>query len=159
MIRWVAVWAFGGGGANVRQWVTLMGYFNRHRYLSYCSRFCRIYMEKTYGCYISEKATIADSVEFRHPNGIVIGEGVTIGEKVVIYQQVTLGGGRAGDQALNNYPSIGCNCVLFSGSKILGAISVGDNSIVGANAVVISTVPENSVAVGVPAKYHMRNIL
>jgi serine O-acetyltransferase len=116
-------------------------------------------MEKVYGCYISEKASIANSVEFRHPNGIVIGDGVVVGERVVIYQQVTLGGGRAGDQKLNNYPVVGSDCVIYSGAKILGHVLVGDNSIIGANAVVISDAPKKSVAVGVPAKFHNRKIL
>nr|WP_286198736.1 hypothetical protein [Mesorhizobium sp. BR1-1-16] len=97
-------------------------------------------------------AVIAPSVSFPHPTGIVIGDGVIIGERAKIYQNVTLGGARVGDQKANNYPTIGQDTVLFAGVVVVGKVTVGANCIVGANAVVLSDVPDGAVAVGSPAR-------
>lgn len=101
-------------------------------------------------CQISFNATIGKGVKFPHPVGIIIGEGVVIKNNVIIWQQVTLGSHGKKGQRLD-YPVIGNNVKLFAGAKIFGGITIGDNSIVGANAVVLKDIPENSVAVGVPA--------
>lgn len=109
-------------------------------------------IERNFGCYISSDAIIPLSVEFRHPNGIVIGKGAEVGENVVIYQQVTLGGARLGDWQDLKFPKIGDNTTIFAGAKILGDVTIGKNCIIGANAVVNRSIPDNSIAVGVPAK-------
>lgn len=109
-------------------------------------------VEKNYGVYINREADIKPGLSFPHPIGIVIGQGVRIDEDVVIYQHVTLGGARRGDWQENNYPSIGAGTVIFSGAVIVGNIKVGKNCVIGANAVVINDIPDNSTAVGVPAK-------
>lgn len=96
-----------------------------------------------------EKGTL-----FPHLSGIVISKASEIGHNCIIYQDVTIGARtvQEGDCAKpQNYPKIGNNVTIYAGAKILGAIKVGDNAIIGANAVVLSDVPENSVAVGVPA--------
>jgi len=80
-----------------------------------------------------------------HPNGIVIHPGSTIGPNCLIFQQVTIGD-RAG-----GIPSIGGNVDIGAGARIIGQISIGNHSLIGANAVVLTSVPENSVAVGIPA--------
>jgi serine O-acetyltransferase len=105
-----------------------------------------------YGTHISLKAEIGENLSLRHVNGVVIGDGVQIGGNVIIYQQVTIGGKNIGDAANDNYPIIEDNVTLFAGSKILGSVKIGKNSIVGANSVVINDVPENCVVAGVPAK-------
>ncbi|KAB8133686.1 serine O-acetyltransferase [Gracilibacillus oryzae] len=105
-----------------------------------------------YGSFISLNANIGRNLDFRHINGIVIGDGVTIANNVVIYQQVTLGGKNLGDFQKGNYPSIEDGVTIFAGAKIIGNITVGANSIVGANSVVINDVPANSVVAGIPAK-------
>jgi serine O-acetyltransferase len=109
-------------------------------------------LEKNYSIFINPKATIGIGLKLPHPTGIVIGAGATLGENVIIFQQVTIGGGRIGDAQVNNYPDIGNNCVLFAGAKLLGNIKIGNYCKIGANAVVIKDVPDNSVAVGIPAR-------
>lgn len=107
---------------------------------------------RTFGCYLSTKAVIGKNLKFRHPVGIVIGDGVTIGNDVIIYQNVTLGAARIGEGSRGYYPQIGNGVTIFAGAKIIGAITIGDNSTIGANSVVVKDVPKNSVAVGIPAK-------
>ncbi|MBX7535478.1 hypothetical protein K3175_07370 [Qipengyuania sp. GH1] len=104
------------------------------------------------GNYISSTARIDRSVKFPHPTAIVIGSGVIVEEKVVIFQSVTLGGARMGDFQRNNYPIIGAGTVIFSGTAIIGKVRVGRNCVIGANSVVLSDIPDNSVCVGAPAR-------
>jgi len=85
-----------------------------------------------------------------HGMGVVIGETAIVGDDVLIYQGVTLGG--AGLEKGKRHPTIGDNVVIGTGAKVLGNITVGDNSYVGANAVVIKDVPPNSTVVGVPGR-------
>lgn len=105
-----------------------------------------------YGLHLSLKAEIGKGLKIKHMNGIVIGDGVKIGDNVTIYQQVTLGGKNIGDMDKNNYPIVGNNVTIFSGAKILGNITIGENSIIGANSVVIRDVDSNSVYAGIPAR-------
>lgn len=116
------------------------------------ARFFEGMIQLKYGVFISHKATFPSSLKLKHPVGIVIGDGVVIGEKVTIYQNVTLGGARVGDQERNLYPTIGDNTVIFAGAVIVGRVQVGENCIIGANAVVLEDVPSDSTAVGVPAR-------
>ncbi|WP_082890472.1 serine O-acetyltransferase [Halotalea alkalilenta] len=113
-------------------------------------------LQRTYGVYISSKADIGAGLILPHPNGVVIGEKVIIGKNCTIYQQVTLGGGKVGDQSSGNYPVIGDNVTIYAGAKVLGSIKIGDNVIIGANAVIIKDVPSKAVAVGVPGKNILR---
>ncbi|MFH1578458.1 MAG: serine O-acetyltransferase EpsC [Candidatus Omnitrophota bacterium] len=85
-----------------------------------------------------------------HGMGIVIGETTVIGDNVTLYQGVTLGG--TGKQKTKRHPTIGNNVVVGAGAKVLGNIIIGDNSYIGANAVVIMDVPVNSTIVGVPGR-------
>ena len=85
---------------------------------------------------------------------VVIHKNTKIGNNVVISQCVTIGGR---SKSLN-VPIIGNNVYIAPGAKILGDIAVGDNSVIGANAVVIKDVPSNSVVAGVPAKVIKENI-
>jgi len=105
-----------------------------------------------YGCYISLNADIGLGVKFPHPNGIVIGDRVNIGENCTIYHQVTLGGKVIGDAQSGNYPQLGDHVVIFSGAKLIGNITIGEHSIIGANSVVNKDVPPYSVVAGIPAK-------
>jgi len=86
-----------------------------------------------------------------HPQGVILGAS-EIGENVTIYQQVTLGA-KSMDVGFDpsKRPQIGSNVILAAGSKVIGGVAVGDNSTVGANAVVLIDIPMNSLAVGVPA--------
>ena len=99
---------------------------------------------------IHPAATIGRRVFIDHAIGVVIGATAIVEDDVLIYQGVTLGG-----VSLNKgkrHPTIKSNVVIGSGAKILGNITVGSNSKIGANSVVVTDVPENSTAVGVPAR-------
>ncbi|WP_252314152.1 serine O-acetyltransferase [Sinobaca sp. H24] len=111
-----------------------------------------------FGTHISLTAEIGTNIEFRHINGVVIGDGVKIGNNVIIYQQVTLGGKNVGDKLTGNYPIIEDNVIIFSGAKIIGNVNIGKNSIVGTNSVVIKDVPPNSTVAGIPATIIKSNI-
>lgn len=85
-----------------------------------------------------------------HGVGVVIGETAIIGDDVLIYQQVTLGG--VSLTKGKRHPTVGNNVVIGAGSKVLGNITIGENSKIGANSVVVKDVPANSTAVGIPAR-------
>src|SRR3712207_8000632 len=80
--------------------------------------------------------------------GVVIGETAEIGDNVMMYHGVTLGG--TGKDKGKRHPTLGNNILVGSGAKILGPINIGDNSKVGANSVVLKDVPEGSTVVGIP---------
>lgn len=90
-----------------------------------------------------------------HGTGIVIGETTVIGDDVTIYQGVTLGG--TGKDTGKRHPTIGNHVLIGAGAKILGPLTIGDNTNVAAGAVVLDNIPENSTAVGVPARVVRRN--
>lgn len=102
------------------------------------------------GIEIHPGARIGKSFFIDHGMGVVIGETSIIGDNVLLYQGVTLGG--TGVEKGKRHPTIGNNVVIGGGAMILGNITVGDNSYIGANAVVIKDVPPNSTVVGVPGK-------
>ncbi len=102
------------------------------------------------GIEIHPGATIGRGLFIDHGMGIVIGETAEIGDNCTIYQNVTLGG--TGKDKGKRHPTIGSNVLIGCGAKVLGPFTVGDNSKIAANAVVLTEVPENSTAVGVPAR-------
>lgn len=102
------------------------------------------------GIEIHPGANIGKRFVIDHGMGIVIGETAEIGDDVLLYQGVTLGG--TGKEQGKRHPTIGNNVLIGSGAKVLGPFKVGDNSRIAANAVVLSEIPEDSTAVGVPAK-------
>ncbi|MEA4987506.1 MAG: serine O-acetyltransferase [Anaerovorax sp.] len=85
-----------------------------------------------------------------HGMAVVVGETAEIGNDVTIYQAVTLGG--TGKDSGKRHPTIGNNVMISSGAKVLGPFTVGDNSKIGAGAVVLEAVPPNCTVVGVPGK-------
>ena len=102
------------------------------------------------GIEIHPGAEIGKELFIDHGMGVVIGETTIIGDGVTLYQGVTLGG--TGKEKGKRHPTIGNNVVVGTGAKVLGNITIGDNSYVGANAVVIKDVPPNSTVVGVPGR-------
>jgi serine O-acetyltransferase len=94
-------------------------------------------------------ASVGTGLAIPHPTGVVIGKGVTLGDDCVIQSCVTIGGGRAGD---DRQPVIGSRVLVGAGARVLGPIEVGDDVTIGANSVVIASVPANSTVVGVPAR-------
>jgi serine O-acetyltransferase len=113
------------------------------RFISQLARFAT-------GIEIHPGAKIGKSFFIDHGMGVVIGETAEIGDDVLIYQGVTLGG--TGLEKGKRHPTIGNNVVIGGGAKVLGNITIGDNSYIGANAVVIKDVPPNSTVVGVPGR-------
>ncbi|MBM3248443.1 MAG: serine O-acetyltransferase [Candidatus Omnitrophica bacterium] len=102
------------------------------------------------GIEIHPGAKIGKGLFIDHGLGVVIGETSILGDNITLYQGVTLGG--TGKEKGKRHPTIGNNVVVGAGAKILGNIEIGDNSYVGANAVVIKDVPPNSTVVGVPGR-------
>jgi len=94
-------------------------------------------------------ATIGKRFFIDHGNGVVIGETALIGDDVVIYQGVTLGG--TGKTRGKRHPTIGNNVVIGAGAIVLGDITISDNSRIGAGAVVTKPVPQDTTVVGNPA--------
>ncbi|QAY67836.1 serine O-acetyltransferase [Paenibacillus protaetiae] len=122
--------------------------FTIARIISQISRFMT-------GIEIHPGARIGERFFIDHGMGVVIGETCEIGNDVVIYQGVTLGG--TGKEKGKRHPTIGNNVVIGSGAKILGSFTVGDNCNVGSNAVVLREVPPNCTVVGNPGRIVKRN--
>jgi len=102
------------------------------------------------GIEIHPAANIGKRLFIDHGMGVVIGETAVVGDDVLLYQGVTLGG--TGREKGKRHPNIGNNVVVGAGAKILGNITIGDNSYIGANAVVLKDAPANSTVVGVPGR-------
>ena len=124
----------------------------------------RLYLKKRYfvarmisqctarrtGIEIHPGAKIGKGFFIDHGHGVVIGETAEIGDNVTLYQGVTLGG--TGNETGKRHPTIEDNVMISSGAKVLGSITIGKNSKIGAGSVVVSDVPPNSTVVGVPGK-------
>ncbi|TVY06595.1 serine O-acetyltransferase [Paenibacillus cremeus] len=132
----VAHWFYG------RQWYTTA------RIISQVSRFMT-------GIEIHPGAVIGRRFFIDHGMGVVIGETCEIGDDVLLYHGVTLGG--TGKEKGKRHPTIGNNVVISAGAKVLGSFSVGDNSRIGSNAVVLSEIPSNSTVVGIPGRIVKRD--
>jgi serine O-acetyltransferase len=102
------------------------------------------------GIEIHPGAKIGSGVFIDHGMGVVIGETAEVGNDVTMYHGVTLGGTSL--EKGKRHPTIGDRVVLGAGAKILGNITIGADSRIGANAVVVRSVPDNSVVVGVPGQ-------
>ena len=107
------------------------------------------------GIEIHPGAKIGNGFFIDHGMGVVIGETAEVGENVTLYHGVTLGG--VSTEKGKRHPTIMDNVVIGAGAKVLGAIEIGVSSRVGANAVVVNPVPENSVVVGVPGQIVKRS--
>lgn len=105
---------------------------------------------KRTGIEIHPGAKIGKRVFIDHGSGVVIGETTVIGDDCTIYQGVTLGG--TGKDVGKRHPTIGNGVTVGSGAKVLGPINVGDNSLIGAGAIVLKDVPPNCTVVGNPGR-------
>ena len=106
------------------------------------------------GIEIHPGAKIGKGLVIDHGMGVVIGETAEIGENVLLYHGVTLGG--TGKDKGKRHPTLGDNVIIGAGAKVLGPIYIGSNSKIGANSVVLKDVPEGATAVGIPAKNIIR---
>ena len=129
-------------------------WFYKHN-MKFIARWISQSCAKKTGIEIHPGATIGRRLVIDHGHGIVIGETTEIGDDVLIYQGVTLGG--TGKDVGKRHPTIGNNVMISSGAKVLGPFKVGDNSRIAAGAVVLEEVPPNSTVVGVPAKVVRQN--
>lgn len=115
-------------------------------------RICRIP-----GVEIGTQHEIGEGLRIHHPHDIVIGRGARIGKNITIYNGVTLGARTLKDldentDSTQRHPTIEDGVTIFTGSKIIGNIIIGKNSIVGANSVVLDSFPPNSIIAGAPAR-------
>ena len=124
------------------------GYPLTARAVSQCTRFLT-------GIEIHPGATIGKGLFIDHGSGVVIGETAEIGDNCTIYQGVTLGG--TGKETGKRHPTLGDNVMIGAGAKLLGNFKVGSGSKIAAGAVVLTDIPENATAVGVPAKVVRQN--
>ncbi|MFC1897336.1 serine O-acetyltransferase [Chloroflexota bacterium] len=102
------------------------------------------------GIEIHPGARIGEGFFIDHGMGVVIGETSEIGDNVILYQGVTLGG--TSHQRAKRHPTLGNNVVVGVGAQLIGAITIGDNAKVGAGSVVVNSVPANATVVGVPGR-------
>ncbi len=124
-------------------------FYYRHN-LMFLARLVSQKAARKTGIEIHPGATIGRRLVIDHGTGVVIGETTEIGDDVLIYQGVTLGG--TGKDTGKRHPTIGNNVMISAGAKVLGPFKIGDNSRVAAGAVVLEEVPPNSTVVGVPAR-------
>ena len=107
------------------------------------------------GIEIHPGANIGKRLFIDHGMGVVIGETCEIGDNVTIYQGVTLGG--TGKEKGKRHPTVKDNALIATGAKVLGSITIGENSKIGAGSVVLRDVPSNSTVVGIPGRIVVQN--
>ena len=122
-------------------------YKRHHRFLARWVSECS---HRRTGIDIHPGATIGRRLVIDHGTGIVIGETAVLGDDVLLYQGVTLGG--SGKDVGKRHPTLGDRVTVGAGAKVLGSFTVGHDARIAANAVVLSAVPEDATAVGVPAR-------
>jgi len=131
---------------RIAHWFWTHGLFFLGRFTSQVSRFIT-------GIEIHPGAKIGRKFFIDHGMGVVIGETAVIGDNVTMYHGVTLGG--VTWDKVKRHPTIGDNVVIGSGAKVLGPFTVGANSKIGSNSVVVKEVPPNSSVVGIPGRVVM----
>ena len=118
---------------------------------SFLSTFLDYLIRVIFSSDISSRAVFGKGVNIMHGHDIVIGSHVVIGENVKIFNGVTLGNKNT-NTIIVEQPLIGNNVTICTGAKVLGSVRIGDNSVIGANSVVLKDVPKNEVWAGIPAK-------
>lgn len=127
---------------RVAHWFFLRGHL-------FCARMVSQWGRGFTGIEIHPGATIGDHLFIDHGMGVVIGETAEVGNNVTLYHGVTLGG--TGKDSGKRHPTVCDNVLISTGCKVLGPITIGENSRIGANSVVLSCIPANATAVGIPA--------
>jgi serine O-acetyltransferase len=138
-----AIW-----GHRVAHWLWVQNFKLLARWFSHL-------MRALTGIEIHPGARIGPEFFIDHGMGVVIGETAEVGRRVTMYHGVTLGGTSL--EKGKRHPTVGDDVVVGAGAKILGPITVGESSRIGANAVVVKSVPPNSVVVGVPGQVVVRS--
>lgn len=122
-------------------WIRMRNLFPKYLYFIIERKFL-----KDFGVEISRSAIIGERLRIAHLPGIVIGNGVKIGNDCILYQGVLIG------QTHGKYPTLGNNITICANTCVLGDIRIGDNVIILANSVVTHDIPANSIVAGIPAK-------
>ena len=142
-----AIWAY--RVAHV-MWVRSAALRPWARLLSQIARFIT-------GIEIHPGATIGRRFFIDHGMGVVIGETAEVGDDVLMYHQVTLGGRSRG--RFKRHPTVGNRVLLGAGAKLIGPITVGDDAKIGANALVVDDVAPGEIVVGIPGKRHIGDVI
>ncbi len=150
--KWEIFFTYGGFKALYRH--RIAHWFYTHKMVFIAKMIAGGTRKKT-GVDIHPGAQIAGGVFIDHGVGVVIGETAEIGTNVLIYQGVTLGG--TGKDTGKRHPTIKDNVMISAGAKILGPITIGENSKIGAGSVVLKDVPPNCTVVGVPGRIVKQN--
>ena len=129
-------------------------WFYRHR-CSFIARAISQWSKMWTGIEIHPAAQIGKGLFIDHGMGVVIGETTEIGDNCTLYQGVTLGG--TGKDCGKRHPTLGNNVLVGCGAKVLGPLTIADNCKIAAGAVVLTDIPENSTAVGIPARIVRRH--
>lgn len=129
----------------------LAGAFHRVR-LRPISRLLYILNLVLFGVDLAPSAEVGPGLALPHPNGVAIAPATRIGRKVRLFQQVSVGGVSYEDPTRDGFPTVGDECWIFAGAKVLGPIHIGDRAMVASNALVIRSVPAGAVVVGNPAR-------
>lgn len=137
-----AIWFY-----RLSHWLWMRRRFFLGRFVSHLGRFFT-------GIEIHPGATIGAGFFIDHGMGVVIGETAEIGDNVTLYHGVTLGG--VSWRKEKRHPTLGDHVVVGAGAKVLGPITIGEHSRIGANSVVVKDVPPHSVVVGVPGRSRSR---
>jgi len=128
---------------RIAHWLWVHKLYLSGRFISHVGRFLT-------GIEIHPGARIGRRFFIDHGMGVVIGETSEIGNDVTLFHGVTLGGTTW--KKIKRHPTIGDNVVIGVGAKILGPVRIGDNTKIGANSVVVTDIPPNSIVVGIPGK-------
>ena len=121
------------------------GFKNLARWISYRTR-------RITGIDIHPAAQIGRCVFIDHGMGLVIGETAVVGDRCVLYHGVTLGANTF--EKIDRHPKLGEGVIVYAGAKVIGPIHIGDNSVIGANSVVLKDAPANSRLKGIPAHHN-----
>lgn len=127
--------------------------FLRRRY--FLARWLSQYGARKTGIEIHPGATIGKGLFIDHGSGVVIGETAVLGDHITLYQGVTLGG--TGKETGKRHPTLEDNIMVSAGAKVIGSLTIGKHSKIGAGAVVLRDVPPNSTVVGIPGRVVKQN--
>ena len=136
-------------GFHALVWYRVANFFWRHK-LKFLARLTSQLGRFFTGVEIHPAATIGSGLLIDHGMGVVIGETAEVGDNCTIYHGVTLGG--TGKDVGKRHPTIGNNVLIGAGAKVLGPFKVGDNSMIGANSVVLEEIAPGTTVVGVPGR-------
>lgn len=123
----------------------ISNFFYKHKF-NRISKYLAYKLYRKYNCWISPKAQLGKNILFPHPLGIVIGEGAIIGDNCIIYQNVTIGRKKID---IEEYPELKNGVIVYSNATIIGGITIGEESTIGCNTIVLKSVEPNSKCIGV----------